>query len=142
MKDSKLRLLIILNIIFTLTVIFIFYNILNNIEYLTNTTTVVELDNGSKVIEIKSIYNWKIIFLYILIILIDLIIFITYKIIQYFNKTKIKEKYVILIICILNLLFLLLFPGMILSLIIIDILLIIMFLIKLMFKIKKKATQG
>lgn len=133
MKDSKLRLLIILNIIFTLTVIFIFYNILNNIEYLTNTTTVVELDNGSKVIEIKSIYNWKIIFLYILIILIDLIIFITYKIIQYFNKTKIKEKYVILIICILNLLFLLLFPGIMLSLVIINLILILLYSIKLIF---------
>ena len=133
MKNNKLWLIIILNIILLLAVIIVFHNIIKNIEYITISTNVVDLDNNSIVINMKTTYNWKIIFLLILIVLIDLVIFITYKIIEYFSK-----KYILIITCIVNILFLILFPSIYLLVIIINILLVIIYLIKILWDNKYK----
>jgi hypothetical protein len=139
MKNKKKWFLIVLNIIFILSVLFLFYNILNNNEYLIKSTeTISELGNDFTVIEIKSTYNWKMTYLYILIILFDIVILTTFKIINY-NKKHIKEIYVLLIICIINLLFILLFPSTFISLIIINISLIVIFIIKMILSKKSKT---
>ena len=130
MKNNKLLFLFILNIIIILVVILLFNIVLNNIEY-PAAATVTESDNGT-VIEIKSVINWKItLFLCIVITVLDCIIFTTFKILQHLRNKRIKEKYTLIIICIFNLLFtILLFPGTMLSAVIIDALLIMIYIIK------------
>jgi len=132
MNNNRLRFLFILNIIFILVVILLFKIVLNNIDY-PAAVTVTESASSSTVIEIKSVINWKItLFLCIVITVLDCIIFTTFKIFQYLKNKRIKEKYILLTICIFNLLFtMLLFPGMILSAVIIDVLIIIIYIITL-----------
>jgi len=140
LKNNKLFLLFILNIIFVLVIILLFIIVLNNIDY-PSAAAVTESNNGSTVIEIKAVFNWKItLFLSIVIIVLDCIIFTTFKILQYLKNKRIKEKYILLIICIFNLLFtILLFPGMILPAIIIDVLIIMIYIIKTILNKKHKS---
>jgi len=103
MKNNKLLFLFILNIIFILVIIFLFNIVLNNIEY-PAAATVTESDNGSTVIGIKAVINWKTtLFLCIVIIALDCIIFTTFKILQHLRNKHIKEKYILIIICIFSL---------------------------------------
>ena len=139
MTKNKLIFLFILDIVFILGSIFAFYIVLKNID---PTATVTQSNDGSTVIIIKQIYDWKIVFLFLLFIVFDLLLIIALKIIQNINEKHIKEIYVSIIICIINLVFtILLFPTLTLLAIIIDVVIIIVYLIKIIIK-KKYKNNG
>ena len=139
MAKNKLILLFILDIAFISGFILVFYIVLKNIDL---TATVTQSNDGSTVIIIKQIYDWKIVFLFFLFIVFDLLLLVALKIIQNIIKKHIKEIYVSIIICVINLVFtILLFPTLTLLAIIIDVLIIIVYLIKIIIN-KKYKNNG